>query len=156
MAHRVFFSFHYEKDIWRASQVRNSWVTHPDRQSAGFWDAVAWEKIKRAGDLAVRAWITNQMKGTSVTVVLIGTETASREYVQYEINQSWKKHKGLIGVYIDKLRDQNGYAELKGDDPFVSLGFKGIRCYDWIDDDGRNNLGDWVKSALKRALVRRT
>lgn len=43
MARRVFFSFHYERDAWRAAQVRNSWVTKPDREAAGFWDAVAWE-----------------------------------------------------------------------------------------------------------------
>jgi len=38
MARRVFFSFHYERDNWRAGQARNSWVTK-DRESAGFWDA---------------------------------------------------------------------------------------------------------------------
>ncbi len=40
MARRVFFSFHYERDVWRAGQVRNSWVTK-DREEAGFWDAAA-------------------------------------------------------------------------------------------------------------------
>jgi len=34
MARKVFFSFHYERDIWRASIVRNSWVTKPDREAA--------------------------------------------------------------------------------------------------------------------------
>ena len=53
MARRVFFSFHYEKDIWRASQVRNSWVTKPDRESAGFWD---WEKIYDSDILDGHQW----------------------------------------------------------------------------------------------------
>jgi MTH538 TIR-like domain (DUF1863) len=47
MARRVFFSFHYERDIWRASIVRNSWVTKPDRQAAGFFDASIWEEAKK-------------------------------------------------------------------------------------------------------------
>ena len=46
MARRVFFSFHYERDIWRANVVRNSWVTQ-DREAAGFWDASLWEEAKK-------------------------------------------------------------------------------------------------------------
>jgi hypothetical protein len=54
MARRVFFSFHYERDIWRASQIRNSWVTKPDREYAGFWDAASWEEVKKKGDEAIK------------------------------------------------------------------------------------------------------
>ena len=57
MARRVFFSFHYERDIWRANQVRNSWVTQPDRESAGFFDASLWEEAKRKGDAAIKKMI---------------------------------------------------------------------------------------------------
>jgi len=32
MARRVFFSFHHERDVWRANVVRHSWVTKPDRK----------------------------------------------------------------------------------------------------------------------------
>ena len=34
-ARRVFFSFHYQRDIWRVNQVRNHWVAKDDRQAAG-------------------------------------------------------------------------------------------------------------------------
>lgn len=47
MARKVFFSFHYERDVWRAAQVRNSWVTKPDRETAGFWDSASWEEVKK-------------------------------------------------------------------------------------------------------------
>jgi hypothetical protein len=154
MARRVFFSFHYERDIWRASQVRNSWVTKPDREAAGFWDAAAWEEVKRKGDESIKRWIREQMNGTSVTIVLIGAETANRKYVQYEINHSWEKGNGLIGIYIHNLRDKNGEKDEKGNDPFRILGYKGIRTYDWVNDDGYNNLGTWVEEAYKRAQQR--
>ncbi len=49
MARRVFFSFHYERDVWRAGQVRNSWVTK-DREDAGFWDSASWEEVKKKGN----------------------------------------------------------------------------------------------------------
>lgn len=80
MARRVFFSFHFERDAWRASQVRNSGVTKND---AGFIDSVDWEEVKKKGDKAIKAWIDEQLKGTSVTVILIGNETSERKYVQY-------------------------------------------------------------------------
>lgn len=52
MARRVFFSFHYERDVWRASVVRQSWRTKPDRESAGFFDAGLWEEAKQKGEAA--------------------------------------------------------------------------------------------------------
>jgi len=154
MARRVFFSFHYERDIWRAGQVRNSWVTKPDREAAGFWDAATWEEVKSRGGDAIKRWINKQLEGTSVTVVLIGAETATREYVQYEITQSWDIDNGLIGIYIHSLKDQNGKIDVKGADPFVKLDYKGIKTYDWFNDSGYNNLGDWVESAYNRAQHR--
>lgn len=155
MARRVFFSFHYEQDGWRASQVRNSWVTKPDREAAGFWDAVAWEEVKKKGREAIERWIDKQLDGTSVTVVLIGTETSDREYVQYEINQSWDRNNGLIGIYIHNLKNKDGLKSSKGSDPFLTLGYKGIKTYDWVSDNGYENLGDWVEAAYNHAQNRK-
>lgn len=155
MARRVFFSFHYERDVWRAGQVRNSWVTKTDRETAGFWDAASWEEVKKKGEKAIKRWIDKHLEGTSVTVVLIGSETSEREYVQYEINQSWNKGNGLIGINIHNQKDQNKETDVKGADPFNNLGYTGIKIYDWVNDNGYQNLGDWVESAYKRAQNRR-
>ena len=76
MGRRVFFSFKYKDDVWRANVVRKSWLTI-GREAAGFIDAVEFERIKRQGDPAIRQWINNQMKGTSVTVVLVGKRTCT-------------------------------------------------------------------------------
>jgi hypothetical protein len=107
-ARGVFFSFPYETEIWRASQVLNSWVTKPNREAAGFWDAAAWEEVKKKGEEAIERWIDKQLEGTSVTVVLIGAETSERRYVQYEMNQSWNKGNRLIGIYVHNLKEQIG------------------------------------------------
>ncbi|MDI6603474.1 MAG: TIR domain-containing protein [Patescibacteria group bacterium] len=82
------------------SQVRNSWVTKPDREAAGFWDAASWKEVKKKGDAAIKKWIDDQLIGASVTVVLIGAETSNRDYVKYELEQSWKKGNGILGIYI--------------------------------------------------------
>jgi hypothetical protein len=76
MARRAFFSFKYE-DVSRAMVVRNSWVTQGGQQAAGFVDAADFEKIKRQGDAAIKRWIDDQLKGTSVT-----SRTGRKRYVQ--------------------------------------------------------------------------
>ena len=146
MARRVFFSFHFERDAWRAGQVRNSWVTQ-DREFAGFWDSVEWEKVKKKGDEAIKDWINKQLKGTSVTVVLIGTETSERPYVNYEIKKSIEIGNGLLGIYIHKIKDQFGKTSSRGEDPLPKI----YSTYDWVSDDGYKNFGDWVEKAAKAA-----
>ena len=117
MVRRVFFSFHYERDIWRANVVRNSWVTQ-DREAAGFWDASLWEEAKKNNDNAIKRMIDKGLEGTSVTVVLIGKETSDRKWVKYEIKESYKKGNGLLGVYIHNIKGKDGYTDTKGDNPF--------------------------------------
>jgi hypothetical protein len=200
MARRVFFSFHYERDVWRANVVRNSWVTQPDREDAGFIDASEFEEIKRQGEKAVKQWIDNQLKGTSVTIVLIGTETYLRDWVRYEIVKSFDRRNGLLGIYIHNIKDQSGRTDVKGSNPFEYVGVfidengNGTYCerndnkwtefslypecglnfpekyrtnevykfnskafnikiklYDWKNDDGYNNLGDWIEEAAEQA-----
>jgi hypothetical protein len=161
MVRYVFFSFHYDRDVWRANQVRNSWVTKPDVATAGFIDKAAFEAVQKQGDAAVEKWIDDQLKGTSVTVVLIGSESSTRKYVTYEIKQSYGKN-GMLGIYIHKLKDQDGRTDVKGANPFDNLyitntdGSKTYLSslyptYDWIDNNGYENIGKWVEEAARKA-----
>lgn len=161
MARKVFFSFHYENDVWRANIARNSWITKPDRETAGFIDAADFEAIKKGGDAAIKRWIDDQLNGTSVTVVLIGSETNNREYIKYELEQSWKKRNGILGIYIHQLKDRYGNTSPKGNNTFGPLFssilddkkyfYERFDTYDWVDNDGYNNLGKWVEDAVKKA-----
>ena len=47
MARKTFFSFHYENDVWRANIVRNSWVTKPNTEAAGFIDFADFDDALR-------------------------------------------------------------------------------------------------------------
>ena len=90
MARKVFFSFKYD-DVARAMIVRNSWVT---QDSAGFIDKADFEEVKRKGDAAIKKWIDENLKYKSCLVVLIGTETANRKWIDWEIyafkkTQTW-------------------------------------------------------------------
>ena len=97
MARKVFFSFHYEEDINRSMVVRNNGTT---KDFVGFIDKAEFESVKKQGNQAIYNWIDNQLKGTSVTVVLIGEETLNRPFVQYEIQKSIEKGNAIIGVFI--------------------------------------------------------
>lgn len=158
MARRVFFSFHYDNDVWRANVVRNSWVTKPNTETAGFMDAADFEELKKKGVKAVEDWIDGQLLGTSVTAVLIGSETLQRPFVQYELRQSYARGNGIIGIYINKIKDASGNTTSRCSTAGVEIGkdsngnpvfFSSCKTYDWVDDNGYNNLGTWVEDAAK-------
>jgi hypothetical protein len=158
MARRVFFSFHYDLDVWRASQVRNSWVVRPDREYAGrFADAASWEQIQRRGDDAVKRWIDAQLLNTSVTVVLVGAQTASRPFVNYEIEESHKRGNGMLAVKIHSMKNQFGVTSLPGKNPLDNFTLQQrplsmfYQTYDWVLHNGYKYLGDWVEAAAKNA-----
>ena len=105
---QVFFSFHYNNDNWRVAQVRNMGVVE-DQET--FSDN-SWEKVRLRSDAAIKNWIDNQLSMRSCVVVLIGSETASRKWVQYEIEQGWKRGKGVVGIYIHNLKDRFGCQDI--------------------------------------------
>ena len=51
-------------------------------------------------------WIGRQMDGTSVTCVLIGSQTVNSRWIKYEIEQSIEKGNGLLGMYIHNVKDK--------------------------------------------------
>jgi hypothetical protein len=117
MARKTFISFRYKKDNWRASIVRNSWITQ-EREAAGFFDSAEWEEVKKKSDSAIETWIDGQLKGTTVTVVLIGEDTAGKKWIDYEITSSHKKDNGMLGIYIHNIKDKDGKTTTKGRNPF--------------------------------------
>lgn len=155
MARKTFFSFHYERDAWRAANVRNSGVLAKDDEY-GFIDAADWEKIERDGDAAIKRWIQEQLKNTTATVVLIGAETASREWVLYEIRESWKRGNAVIGLRIHRIKDQDSKTDSFGANPLDVVKFEDgttlstvCKTYDWVVDKGREHLGEWLEEAVQ-------
>ena len=114
---RIFYSFHFQKDAWRAAQVRNMNLTEHDAPLSNN----DWEQLRRGGDAAIKTWINRQMYGKSCLVVLIGTHTSKRRWVEYEISKAWNDGKGVLGIYIHNLRNREGLQERQGANPFASL-----------------------------------
>ena len=144
MARRVFFSFEYEHDVSRAMVVRNSWVTQ-GKQAAGFVDAADFEEVQTGGDASIKRWIREQLEGTSVTVVLVGSHTCTSKYVRYEIQQSKGRGNGLLGIDISKIVDLNGRTTKRcGQIP------QGYSFYLWNNHNGYKNMGNWIEKAAQQ------
>ncbi|APC07750.1 TIR domain-containing protein [Neomoorella thermoacetica] len=159
MARRVFFSFHYEADNWRAAQIRNMGVIEGNSPVSDN----DWEEIKKGGDKAIQNWIDDQLKGRSCTIVLIGANTAGRKWINYEIEKSWNDGKGVLGIYIHNLKDKNGKQSTKGRNPFDYFVIKKdgkklssiVKAYDppyststYVYNYIKENLKKWVEEAI--------
>ena len=103
------------------------------------------------------------MSGKSCAVLLIGADTAGREWINYEIVKAWDAKKGVFGVYVHNLKDANTNQSTRGSNPFdnITMGTAGpklstkVRAYDPPGSDStevyayiENNLGDWVDAAI--------
>jgi hypothetical protein len=123
MAKRVFFSFHYQ-DVadFRANVVRQHWLTKPDREAAGFFDASIWETAKKTGNTTVKRLINASVDGTSVTCVLVGSQTYLRPWVRYEILKSFRKGNSMLAVHINSIRGRDQLTKALGPNPLRYVG----------------------------------
>ena len=159
MARSIFYSFHYQNDISRVMAVRNRWLTFGNQLQSGIIDHADFEKVQRQGDAAIKHWIDDQLNGTSATVVLIGAETLKRPYVQYEIRQSLKRGNAIIGVYINRMKNLDGKISVACDRHTLIGRYNDGRpayfdsiadgIYDYVEQDGYNNLDSWVEAAVR-------
>ena len=123
MAKRVFFSFHYQDVIdFRANVVRQHWMTKPDREAAGFFDASIWGNAELSGDVGIKRVVNSGLEGTTVTCVLIGSETYTRKWVRYEILKSFKRGNSILAVNINSIKGRDQQIKAKGSNPLNHLG----------------------------------
>lgn len=160
MARKIFFSFHYDRDVHRVVQVRNSWVVRAKGEAPPFYDKAEFEQVKtRAG--GIEKWIEEQMRGTSVTVVLFGAETYNREWVRHEIKRSYELGKGMLAIDIHNVRHPQTGADYQGANPLSYWQVKRngqnvpmstlYSVYDWVRDDGYTNMPSWIEVAAQAA-----
>ena len=156
MKRQVFYSFHFDNDVMRVWQIRKMGAIEGNELVA----PNNWEQIKRSGEYAVKKWIDDNMRYKSCVVVLVGSKTANREWVNYEIRKAWNEGKGLFGIYIHNLKDPRTGTCKKGANPFDNVLLKNgqklsslVPCYDPNSWDAYNdiakNLENWVDFAIK-------
>ena len=130
MAKRVYFAFHYQDVIdFRANVVRNHNAL-TSAQRGGYFDASIWEESEREGDLALKRMINSELKNTSVTAVLIGSQTYARPWVRYEIFRSIQNGNNLLGIHINSIKGKDEKIKARGPNPFDYIGLQ-------ISEDGK-------------------
>ena len=143
MAKRIFFSFYYQDVIdFRANVVRQHWLTKPDREDAGFFDALIWGNAELSGDVGIKRVINSGLDGTSVTCVLVGSETHGRRWVRYEVTKSFRKGNALLSVHINSIKGRDQLTKPSGPNPLDYLGVtysgSGLNATLW-----ENVSGNW-------------
>lgn len=158
MTRKVFYSFHFDNDAWRAGQVRNMGIVDGSEPVKGN----RWEDVKSNSEKEIKQWIDDNLKDKSCLVVLIGEETSERKWVKYEIEQAWSLGKAVCGIYIHKLKDKDGKQSKKGKNPLSSYkvgntNFADIvpvfdssySCSTDVYDDIKGHLEDLVEEAIE-------
>jgi MTH538 TIR-like domain (DUF1863) len=161
MARRIFHSFRHSYDYWRVQTIRQIGAI----EGQTLLSTNDWEKVKQKGDKAIQDWIDAQLSGRSCVVVLIGSATAGRKWVNYEMKTGWADGKGVVGVHIHGLKDVAGNQATKGANPLASVtvstrhGSKALssvaKTYDppystsnYVYDYIKENIEAWIEEAI--------
>jgi hypothetical protein len=120
-----------------------------------------WETIANQGEAAIKNWIGNQMSGKSCVVVLIGSGTAGRKWISYEIEKGWNDGRALVGVYVHGLKNSTGATASMGGNAFSYVSVGGtplssvIKCYNPGFSNSqdnyehiKNNIAGWIETAI--------
>lgn len=120
MAHKVFVSYHHANDQSKANHLRTTYgydKTLIDRSLADAYD-------NKTDDEILALIRTNHLKDSTVTIVLVGSETSNRKWADWEIFASLRPYgdrtrNGLLAIYLPtaginpaRLQDNlnSGYA----------------------------------------------
>lgn len=154
---QVFFSFHYDNDNWRAGQVRNMGKV----DSSSTFSDNDWEEVKEKTESKIKEWIDEQLNKRSCLVVLIGEKTANRKWINYEIKRAYELNKGIVGIYIHKLKNVFGKQDSKGANPFDYYNINGVpmskyvKCFEsnWSSSENvYNGIKDHIEDLIEYGI----
>ena len=118
-----------------------------------------WESVTKGGDAAIKKWIADQMDGRSCTVVLVGSNTANRKWINHEIIKSWDTRMGVVGIHIHGLKNLDGETATKGSNPFAYIGYGStgkklssiVKCYTPSGSNSQERYA-WIKKHVANAV----
>lgn len=155
MAHKVFVSYHHANDQAKADYLRTEYGANNTLLDRSLDEA--YEDM--TDDEILAAIRTEHLKDSTVTIVLIGSETANRKWVDWEIYASLRPYgersrNGLLGIYLPtagetpaRLQDNidSGYAvTMKWENISWQLESKIEEAYN------NRNKSDLVRNSRKR------
>lgn len=159
MARKVYYSFYFKQDKLRIQQVLQMGRLEGQRVLTG----QNWEEVEKGGEAAIKKWIEDEMHGKSCLVVLNGTITSTRPWVDYEIRKAWNDKRGVVSINIHGLKDlQTGLTASKGKNPFANVQLKSgkwlsdiVALYDPPGIDSKavfKSISDNIENLVERAI----
>src|SRR3546814_8169841 len=114
VARKCFYSFHFKPDCWRAGTVRSiGAIEGNEPASDNDWEAITSGADK---DAKIERWIAGQMSGKTCTIVLVGTDTANRKWINHEIVRSWDAKMGVVGIRIHGLKNNQSLTSTRSEE----------------------------------------
>ena len=135
MARRVFVSYQHMDQLKVKGFDLMSYKKHLDLE---FTTRGLLNPVKSHDEAYVSSKIREQMKGTSVTVVLLGDKTCDSKWVAKEIEWSLQKDppNGLVGIKLDADAD-------------VPESLDGCEVLDWNSPADVKEFGDAIERAAR-------
>lgn len=155
MEHKIFVSYHHANDQAKADYLRTEYDENNTLLDRSLDEAYEY----MTDDEILEAIRTKHLKDSTVTIVLIGSETTNRKWVDWEIYASLRPYgersrNGLLGIYLPtaekapaRLQDNidSGYAvTMKWENISWQLDSKIDEAY---NNRGKDNL---VRNSRKR------
>lgn len=157
MGRKVFYSFHYDNDNWRVATLRSIGAIEQNPIAS----SNKWEEVKRGGDKSIKNWINENMVNRSCLILLIGSATFGRKWINYEIEKAWNEGKGIVPIYIHNLKNSLGYQSSKGKNPLSHFKLNSkdlstiVKSYEPQYTDSKEiysyisrNLSNWIEDAI--------
>ena len=99
------------------------------------------------------------MEGKSCSVVLVGSDTADRKWINYEIVESWNDGMGVVGIHIHGLKNLDGKIATKGKNPFGFITYGQdekklssiVKCYNPPGSNSKERYA-WISKNLANAV----
>jgi hypothetical protein len=99
------------------------------------------------------------MKGKTCAVILVGTGTANRKWINHEIIKAWDDGLGVVGIRIHGLKNFAGETSNRGDNPFDYIGYGStgkklssiVKCYDPAGTTSKERY-DWISTHVLNAV----
>ena len=153
--HKVFVSYHHANDQHYRNLFEALFVNVHDVMVS--WSVQIGDIDQNIQTETIRQKIRNEyLRDSTVTVVLIGSQTWQRKHVDWEIGSSirqtpYNPRSGLLGIILPSHPHQNRTSY----DPFtipprlhdnVACGF--AKIYNWSNDP--NEVSRWIHEAFER------
>lgn len=100
MARRIFISYQHEDRMKAKGFNLLKWNKNVDLEFSG---RHLLDPVDSKNEEYIKSKVLEQLKGTSVTVVLLGKETHDSDWVKWEIEKSLDKENpnGILGIRLD-------------------------------------------------------